>query len=98
MPDSDSSPPEDLSPLRRAVRNFGKLLRGRSVAAVLELLTVVILARSLSPANFGNIVLVQTYVLVVRELFNFKLFEAIVRFGVPLIEAKDENSFKQLLR
>jgi len=96
--DSNSNLVEDLSPLRRAARNFGKLLRGRSVAAVLELLTVVILARSLSPANFGNIVLIQTYVLVVRELFNFKVFEAIIRFGVPMIEANHENSFKQLLR
>lgn len=98
MPESDTSRVEDLSLLHRATRNFGKLLRGRSVAAVLELLTVVILARSLSPANFGNIVLVQTYVLVVRELFNFKVFEAIIRFGVPMIEANDENSFTQLLR
>jgi len=98
VPDSDTSRAEDLSLLRRATKNFGKLLRGRSVAAVLELLTVVVLARSLSPAYFGNIVLVQTYVLVVRELFNCKVFEAIIRFGVPMIEANDENSFKQLLR
>ncbi len=98
MPDSDTSRAEDLSLLRRATKNFGKLLRGRSVAAVLELLTVVVLARSLSPAYFGNIVLVQTYVLVVRELFNCKVFEAIIRFGVPMIEANEKNSFKQLLR
>ena len=55
MPDSDSSLVEGQSLLRRATKNFGKLLRGRSVAAVLELLTVVVLARSLSPAYFGNI-------------------------------------------
>lgn len=89
---------ENLSPLRKVAKNFGKLLRGKGIAAVLELLTVVILARSLSPANFGNIVLVQTYVLVVRELLNFKVFEAIIRFCVPMIEAHDEKAFKQLLR
>ncbi len=98
MPDSDANSAESQSLLRRAARNFGKLLRGRSVAAVLELLMVVVLARSLSPANFGNIVLIQTYVLVVREIFNFRIFEAIIRFGVPMIEDGDENSFKQLLR
>jgi len=98
VPDSDTRLIEELSPLRRATRNFGRLLRGRSVAAVLESLTIVVLARSLTPAYFGNVVLIQTYVLVVRELFNFKLFEAIIRFGVPMIEANDQNSFKQLLR
>lgn len=98
MPDSDTHPVEDLSPLRRAARNFGKLLRGRSIAVVLELLTVAMLARTLSPANFGNIVLIQAYVVVIRELFNFKLFEAIIRFGVPMIEVNDNESFKKLLR
>lgn len=84
--------------LDRAVKNFGQLLRGRGVAAVLELLTVAILARELSPANFGQIVLIQTYVLIVRGLFNFKLFEAVIRFGVPAVEANDDNSLRTLLR
>lgn len=74
------------------------LARGKSVAAVMQLLTVVVLARALSPTYFGHIVLIQTYVLVVRELFDFKLFEAIVRFGVPMVETNDEAGFKQLLR
>lgn len=84
--------------LRRAFRNFARLARGRGIAAVLELLTVAILARSLSPTDFGQIVLVQTYVLIVRGLFNFKLFEAIIRFGVPAIEADDQASLRRLLR
>ena len=41
--------------LRRTFRNFARLARGRGVAAVLELLTVAILARSLSPTDFGQI-------------------------------------------
>jgi len=74
------------------------LARGKSVAAVMQLLTVVVLARALSPTYFGHIVLIQTYVLVVRELFDFKLFEAIVRFGIPMVEVNDETAFKRLLR
>jgi len=96
--DNDERLSEDKSLLRRAGRNFARLLRGRGVAAALETLTIVVLARSLSPAHFGSIVLIQTYVLVVRELLNFKLFEAIIRFGVPMIEAQDLGSFRQLLR
>jgi len=98
MTDNDVTQDESLSTMRRAVRNFGKLLRGRGVAAVLELLTVGLLARVLSPGPFGNIVLIQTYVLVVRGLFNFKLYEVLVRFGVPLLESDDRLSFRQLLR
>ena len=94
----DAKPLEKQSLLDRAAKNFGRLLRGRGVAAVLELLTVAILARELSPANFGQIVLIQTYVLIVRGLFNFKLFEAVIRFGVPAVEAKDDDALRRLLR
>jgi len=93
-----AQPIEKQSLLDRAARNFGRLLRGRGVAAVLELLTVAILARSLSPAEFGQIVLIQTYVLIVRGLFNFRLFEAVIRFGVPAVETRDDVSLRRLLR
>jgi O-antigen/teichoic acid export membrane protein len=87
-----------MRPLRRTARNFGMMARGRAVAGALQLLSVVVLARALSPTHFGYIVLIQTYVLVVRELFDLKLFEAIVRFGIPMIESNDEVNLRQLLR
>ena len=98
MPDSAASQAESQSTVRRATRNFIKLLRGRGFAAVLELATVALLARELSPGPFGNIVLIQTYVLVFNGLFGFKLYEVLVRFGVPLLEVDDRASFRQLLR
>ncbi len=84
--------------LQRAFKNFGKLLRGRGVAAVLELITVALLARELTPTPFGKIVLIQTYVLAIRGLFNFKSYEVLVRFGVPLLEGGKDRSFRRLLR
>ena len=94
----DANQAENQSLLRRIARNFGKLLGGRSAAAVLELITVAVLARSLSTTDFGQVVLIQTYVLIVRGLFNFKLAETVVRFGVSALEANNELSFRRLLR
>lgn len=94
----DTKLTENKSLLRRIGRNFGKLLRGRGVAAVLELITVAVLARSLSPTNFGQLVLIQTYVQMVRGVFNFRLFETVVRFGVPVHDANNKHSFRRLLR
>ena len=91
-------PAKNPAPMRRLARNFGKLLSGRSVAAVLELLTVGLLARALSPANLGIIVLIQTYALIVRGLFNLNSFDIVIRYGIPLLEAGDDLSFKRLLR
>ncbi len=93
-----STDSESHSPLRRAGRNFGKLLSGRGVAALLELLSIALVARTLTPELLGYIVLTQSYVLVVRGLFNFKLYEVLVRFGVPLLEGGDKKGFKELLR
>lgn len=98
MSDIDAKQTESASLIGRAARNFGKLFRGQSVAAVLELLSVGLLARTLTPVYLGHIVLIQSYVLIIRGLLNFKLFEVIVRFGVPLLEADNEQGFKQLLR
>ncbi len=100
MPDSNekNTNQSQSSVIRRAASNFGKLLQGRGVAAILELLTVGLLARSLTPELFGTIVLMQTYVLVIRGLLNFKLYEVLVKYGVPLVENKEEQSFANLLR
>jgi len=84
--------------LRRIAGNFGKLLSGRSAAAVFELTTIAVLTRSLSTTDFGQIVMIQTYVLMLRGLFNFKIADTIVRFGVPVHEANNALSFRRLLR
>ena len=94
----DAELTQDQSLLRRIGRNFVKLLRGRGVAAVLELITVAVLARSLAPENFGQLVLLQTYVQMVRGLFNFRLHETVVRFGVPVHDANNLHSLRRLLR
>lgn len=96
--DNSTSRKQYSSPIQRALKNFGKLMRGRGVAAILELFTIVLLARTLSPDQLGYIVLIQAYALIMRGLLNFKLYEVLVRFGVPLLEAGDQRSFKQLLR
>jgi len=84
--------------LRRIGGNFGKLLSGRGAAAVFELITIAVLTRSLSTTHFGEIVLVQTYALIIRGLFNFRVGDTVVRFGVPVHEAGNELSLRRLLR
>lgn len=99
MPQPEREPGTDHpSPFRRAVRNFGRLLRGRGFAAILELITITVMARVLTPANLGFIVLIQSYALFIRGLLQFNMYEVLVRFGVPLLESGDETAFRRLLR
>lgn len=84
--------------LDRVVRNFAMLLGGRAIGAVLALSSTLIAARVLGPAGFGLVALLHAYVLTVRGLINLKPFEAIVRYGVPLIEDRDHAALARLLR
>jgi O-antigen/teichoic acid export membrane protein len=78
-------------------KNFFLLLRGRGAAAVLTLAATALMATALSVPDFGTVVLMHTYVVVVRGLLQFKPFEPIVRFGVPFLDDGENRQLSSLL-
>lgn len=86
------------SPMRRVFSNFALLLRGRAVAGVMLFGVTALLARTLGPVEFGLVVLIETYALLTRGLLNFKVFDAIVRFGVPAYDANDTRTLRRLVK
>jgi len=92
------TPPQGSQHDRRVGRNFLRLLKGRAASALLMLASTALMARSLTPEDFGLVVLIHSYLLLVRGLVNLKPFEAIIRFGVPLLERKEMGRLAQLLR
>jgi O-antigen/teichoic acid export membrane protein len=84
--------------LKRVLKNFGVVLRGRGIAAVFSVGATGLMANALTPTEFGLVILLHTYVLVVRGALNFRTFEAIVRFGIPLSEAGNQGELRSLLR
>ena len=91
---SDKQPAERTSSVWK---NFGHLVSGRLVSAILTLLATACMARALGPKEFGLVVLMHTYVLTVRALLNLKPAETFVRFGVPLIDLGKKEEVGQLL-
>ena len=85
------------TPMRRILGNFLYLLRGRGLAAVMLLAATALMARALGPAEFGMVVLIHTYAVLVRGLVNVKQFLAIVRWGVPALDAGDHTSLQRLV-
>ena len=86
------------SPSKRVLKNFGVVLRGRGIAAIFNLAATALMAHALSAVEFGLVILLHTYVLAVRGILNFRTFEAIVKFGVPLHESDDRAGLKNLFR
>jgi len=90
--------PTSTSASARVLKNFAVVLRGRGIAAVFNLAATALMANALSATGFGLVILLHTYVLAIRGILNFRTYEAIVRFGVPLHEAGDGGALKQLFR
>src|SRR3546814_15822745 len=82
--------------MRRVLGNFGFLIRGRGIAAVMSLGATTLMARTLGPTEFGMVMLMQAYMLLMRGLLNFQSFEAIVRYGVQAHDAGDIRSLRRL--
>lgn len=74
------------------------VIRGRGIAGVFSVGATGLMANALSATEFGLVVLLHTYVMVIRGALNFRTFEAVVRFGIPLNDAGDKDGLMSLLR
>jgi len=86
-----------VTPIKRVLSNFRVLALGRVGASILNLGAVTIMARALSLADFGTVVLVFVYLMTIRVLANIKPFLAIIRWGVPALDKDDRGTLAQLL-
>jgi O-antigen/teichoic acid export membrane protein len=84
--------------MNRTLKNFGKVLRGRGIAAICGVMGTALMANALPVEQFGLVILLHTYVMVIKGFLNFRSFEAIVRFGIPHHESGDEGKLRKLLR
>lgn len=82
----------------RILKNFVRVLRGRGLAGVFSVVATGLMANALPVAEFGLVVLLHTYVMVIKGFLNFRTYEAIVRDGIPLQESRDEPALMSLLR
>lgn len=84
--------------MRRVLSNLVYLARGRGVAAVMLLGSTTLMARALGPTEFGLVVLMHAYVLLIRGLVDFQSFEAVVRYGVPMHDTGDIKGLSRLMQ
>jgi len=82
----------------RVLKNFGVVLRGRGIAAIFNLAATTLMASALLATEFGLVILLHTYVLAIRGILNFRTYEVIVKFGVPLHENGDQAGLRRLFR
>ncbi|MEO1135621.1 MAG: lipopolysaccharide biosynthesis protein [Pseudomonadota bacterium] len=85
-------------PVAQIMANAGKLLSGKAAGGVLSLAYLAIAARGLGPEGMGALVLAHAYALVIAGIARFQSWQAVIRFGAPMVRAGDDARFKDLLR
>ena len=84
--------------LRRAVRNAGLLLGGKSAAGMMQLGTFALAARGLGVHDFGIFSVVVAQVMLLTGLAAFDSNQAVIRYGVPHLNADDRAGFQALIK
>ncbi|WP_279349841.1 lipopolysaccharide biosynthesis protein [Erythrobacter litoralis] len=82
--------------LRRIIRNIGWLLGGKGFAAIVSLVYLAILARSLGLKGFGHFSLIFGTAQAMVAIAGFQTWQTIVRFGARHLTAKKEDRFARL--
>jgi O-antigen/teichoic acid export membrane protein len=82
----------------RIYGNLGRLLGGKAAAGLVSLAYLAVATRALGPADYGVLVLVHGYAMVVGGIVAFPGWHAIVRYGAQAVEAGDTPRLARLLR
>lgn len=98
MTASETGEKSGAGAVSRILRNARSLLSGKAAGGVLSLAYLAIAARGLGPEGMGALVLAHTYAMVIAGLARFQSWQAVIRFGAPMLRNGDEARFKELLR
>lgn len=83
---------------RRIFRNAGALVSGKAAGGVLSLAYLAIAARTLGPADMGFLVLAHAYAMIIAGVARFQSWQAVIRFGAPMIAGEETDRFRTLVR
>jgi len=78
--------------------NAGALAGGKGFAGLLSLIYLGLAARALGPADMGALMLAQAFAMAVVGVARFQSWQAVIRFGGPLLAAGDRERFLALTR
>ncbi len=96
-PDSVTDTPS-RSGVRRVLHNLLHLLGGKAVAGILSLLYLIVVTHSLGARDYGVLILVNAYAVLLGSIVAFSGFHGVVRYGAQAIEAGDVAGLARIVR
>lgn len=82
----------------RALQNVGWLLTGKGVGAVLSIVYLALVTRSLGVEKFGQFTLILSTGQAVAALVGFQTWQIVVRYGMQHRERSDTDALGRLVR
>ena len=79
--------------IKKIIKSSGILLSGNMISSILALFVVSILTKNLSLNEYGIIVMVQAYIMLVDQLFNFQSWQALIKYSTDAIESSNTLKF-----
>ena len=83
---------------KRIAKNTGLMFSGKGGGAIFNVLVLVVVGRTLPPDVFGALLIIHATMLTAAELGGFKSWQALIRFGVPHLDARNVGALHRLLR
>jgi O-antigen/teichoic acid export membrane protein len=84
--------------VRLVLRNLVRLIGGKAGAGLLSLVYLVLAAHRLGARDYGVLVLVNSYVLLVGGVVAFSGFHGVVRHGAQALAARDPHGLARVVR
>ncbi len=98
MTEMKAATAKPAGPVARILKNARALVSGKAVGGVLSLAYLAIAARGLGPEGMGALVLAHAYATVIAGVARFQSWQAVIRFGAPMVRDGDDARFRDLLR
>jgi len=84
--------------LKKIVGNLAHLLGGKAVAGVMSLVYLIIVTRTLGVRDYGVLVLVNGYAVLIGGLVAFSGFHGVVRYGTLAVAGDDPRRLARIVR
>ncbi|HNX75458.1 MAG TPA: oligosaccharide flippase family protein [Candidatus Rifleibacterium sp.] len=82
----------------KILANVGRLLCGSSISALMTFAAAALTARTIGTSNFGILVFIQAFALIIAQLPGFNTWQAIITFGSRARQQNDNAALCQIIK
>ena len=82
----------------RMINSFIVLFTGDTISSALAIISTALIIKAIGLKDNGIILMVQTYALFFDQIFNFKIFEGLIKFLSKSIYNKNTNGAKSYIK